>query len=169
MKRGAKQKSMTLTAYAERRGVSQPTVSRAVQSGRLSASVVRGPNGDPIIVDPELADQEWEANTDPTKVRGESGESDEDLIDATTRLKVAQPDPAEHKLARELKALTPTADVQREMEAAFAAVRTALMALPSQIKLDLPHLTLDDMAKIDSRLREALEGLAAQGSTTAAA
>jgi hypothetical protein len=57
---------MTLTAYAKRRGVSAMTVSRAVKKGRLRASVVRDENGDPKIGDPDLADREWESNTDYT-------------------------------------------------------------------------------------------------------
>lgn len=54
---------MTLTAYAARRGVSPKAVSKAVASGRLSVSVTRDEHGAPKIADPDLADQEWEANT----------------------------------------------------------------------------------------------------------
>ena len=50
MKPPRKKKPLTLTAYAEHRGVSQPTVTRAVQTGRLKESVARGANGDPVIV-----------------------------------------------------------------------------------------------------------------------
>jgi hypothetical protein len=42
-------------------------VSRAVQSGRLKASVIRDVMGQPKIADPDLADREWEAGTDLTK------------------------------------------------------------------------------------------------------
>jgi phage terminase Nu1 subunit (DNA packaging protein) len=42
------------------------SVSAAIASGRLVKSVVRvGPNNVPKISDPDLADREWEANTDP--------------------------------------------------------------------------------------------------------
>lgn len=44
------------------------SVSTAIASGRLSKSVVRvGPHNVPKICDPDLADQEWEANTDPVR------------------------------------------------------------------------------------------------------
>lgn len=56
---------LSLTAYAKRRGVSPVAVSKAVAAGRLSASVVRDARGAPKIADPELADQEWTANTRP--------------------------------------------------------------------------------------------------------
>jgi hypothetical protein len=55
---------LSLRAYAKRRGCAVESVSKAVKTGRLSASVVRGPRG-PAIADPELADREWEANTRP--------------------------------------------------------------------------------------------------------
>jgi hypothetical protein len=54
-----------LTAYAARRRVSPKAVSKAVATGRLSASVVRDEHGQPKIADPDLADREWEANTRP--------------------------------------------------------------------------------------------------------
>lgn len=54
---------LTLTAYAARRGVSTVAVSKAVRTGRLSASVVRDERGQPKIADPELADREWTSNT----------------------------------------------------------------------------------------------------------
>lgn len=56
---------LSLTAYARRRGVSAVAVSKAVASGRLSASVVRDERGAPKIGDVELADREWTANTRP--------------------------------------------------------------------------------------------------------
>lgn len=55
--------ALTLTAYAKRRGVSTVAVSKAVASGRLNESVVRDDKGVPRVVDPDLADREWEANT----------------------------------------------------------------------------------------------------------
>lgn len=54
---------MTLTAYAQRRGVSAKAVSKAVASGRLIGSVVRDARGAPKIGNAELADLEWTANT----------------------------------------------------------------------------------------------------------
>lgn len=62
---------LTLTAYAARRGCSVKSVSRAAAAGRLVASVGRDVRGRAVsILDPELADREWDANTqrrsDPT-------------------------------------------------------------------------------------------------------
>lgn len=54
---------MTLTEFAARRGVGKVAVSKAVAIGRLSASVGRDKFGRPFIADPDLADEEWVANT----------------------------------------------------------------------------------------------------------
>lgn len=55
--------ALTLTAYAARRGCSVKSVSRAIATGRLVASVGRTDRGIPTIADPELADREWEERT----------------------------------------------------------------------------------------------------------
>lgn len=54
--------SMSYRAYARHRGVSPEAVSKAVKAGRITV------NADGRI-DPEVADRQWEANTDPVKVR----------------------------------------------------------------------------------------------------
>ena len=54
---------MSLRAYARRRGTSATSVLRAIRSGRLKASLVYI-NNTPQIGNPDLADQEWDRNTD---------------------------------------------------------------------------------------------------------
>ncbi|MCP3916155.1 MAG: hypothetical protein GY711_11415 [bacterium] len=56
---------LTMRQYAERRGVSPSSVSRAVRQGRLSLAVVGTGRGRRI--DPELADREWQENTNHAK------------------------------------------------------------------------------------------------------
>lgn len=60
--------SVTLTAYAKSKGVSVEAVSKAVRVGRLSKSVVFDAKSRPRVI-PELADQEWVANTDSAQQR----------------------------------------------------------------------------------------------------
>lgn len=60
--------SITLTAYAKTKGVSVEAVSKAVRVGRLSKSVVFDANNKPRLM-PDLADQEWAANTDKAQQR----------------------------------------------------------------------------------------------------
>jgi hypothetical protein len=57
---------MGLRAYARQRGCSPSAVSRAIAEGRTKKAVVRDAKGHPKI-DPEVADLEWRANTDPAK------------------------------------------------------------------------------------------------------
>lgn len=54
---------ISLREYAKRRGVSAMAVSVAVKTGRLKDSVTRNEHGQPKISDPDLADREWDANT----------------------------------------------------------------------------------------------------------
>ncbi|MEM7308892.1 MAG: hypothetical protein AAF682_19575 [Planctomycetota bacterium] len=75
-KRKAKGKPerLGLRAYARHRGVSLPAVQKAISTGRLSDSITRGgpskgyPNGR-VFIDPEVADREWDENTDPAQQR----------------------------------------------------------------------------------------------------
>lgn len=62
------QESVSLTEYSRRRGVSHEAVRKAVKVGRLSKSVVFGPTGKARLI-PDLADQEWVANTDSAQQR----------------------------------------------------------------------------------------------------
>lgn len=54
---------ITLSDYAKLRGVTPKAVSKAVAAGRLVASVGRSDRGQPVILDPAVADREWEVNT----------------------------------------------------------------------------------------------------------
>jgi hypothetical protein len=57
---------LSFAEYAKQRGCSRNAVSKAVKAGRLRDAVQRV-DGVPRIIDVELADREWAANTDPTR------------------------------------------------------------------------------------------------------
>ena len=61
---------MSYRAYAKHRGVSPEAVSKAVKTGRITV------NADGHI-DPETADSQWDANTDPVKVRKQPASKEE--------------------------------------------------------------------------------------------
>jgi hypothetical protein len=65
---------MGIREYARHKGVSAPTVLRAIDAGRLKASIVRvrknGRDDVPQIADVALADREWEAATDLSTAPG---------------------------------------------------------------------------------------------------
>lgn len=58
---------MTPAAYAAHRGVSDRAVRKAIESGRLIKSATR--KGGRWLIDPEIADLEWDRNTALQKVR----------------------------------------------------------------------------------------------------
>ena len=73
----------SLRAFAKVAGISQPALTKAVRSGRLSRSIGRDSKGRPFIVDRAGALQELAANATRPSVNGTSGGS---LAEAQRRL-----------------------------------------------------------------------------------
>lgn len=144
------------------------SVSTAVKVGRLKASVVRDVFGQPKIGDPDLADREWDSNTDSQRRINAAGGIDptalpqfpEDGMTSTERLKSAQADLAELKYKEAAGELVPVEDVDRRLVAVFSQCKTRLLAIPSRTRQALPHLSAADVTTIRDLIREALEELA---------
>lgn len=179
--------SMSLRAYSRHRGTSVEAVRRAIKSQRLQASLVIGPAGKAQIADADLADQEWDANTDLTKAPGyvkaraaerESGRvtpsqavtepsvtpeaPGDSLSAAAAREKFWKAKTAELDYREHAGQLVDKAQANAWIVDAFALVRSALLAVPSKAKAALPHLTHADVLVLDGLVRQALEGLAAR-------
>lgn len=161
-------------AYAARRGVSHMAVQRAIKAGRLKDCLNDGGQ----IVDPDLADREWERKTDlsraPIPVRqraagvalgpaADDGEAVPDMADASAREKHWRAKLAELKFRESASELVPAAGVKAELEGVFRSCRTKLLGIPSRARQLLPGLSLGDVAKIEALVREALEELASGG------
>jgi hypothetical protein len=160
---------MTQREYGKRRGVSQAAVSKAISKGRLKESVRNG-----RIIDPDLADREWNRNSDWT----DAPQRAPDLVAESTP--VAEPAPtrdvsigeasaaekhwkaklAELKFKQEAGELIPARDVEREWIDVLTRVKTKLLGIPSRAKQGLPHLSVPDVAAIEALVREALEEIA---------
>lgn len=159
---------ISLAEFGRRHGVSAMAVSKAVRTGRLKASVVRTPNG-PKIADPEKAAREWRLNTDPLRGRASVGAAEsprrssqrrrETVEEATARLRSAQADKEEAKLAALLKRTWRAEDLRRLVADKIHAAKTKLLALPTRAKQQLPHLTTSDVDVLDAIVREALDEL----------
>lgn len=171
---------MSQREYAKRRGVSQAAVSRAIRSGRLVRSVT--PSGG--IADAELADREWDANTDlteaPAYVRERAAARAATAVPAPSEPVPVEPQPggtlSENNAAKAYwqarmakldyleaaKELVPAADVDAKLRAVFHVSRTKLLTLPSRAKT-LLGLTPQQVARLDDLTRELLEDLAAEG------
>lgn len=129
---------LTLTAYAKLRGVSVKSVSIAVRDRRLVASVGRDEQNRPTIVDPELADREWEANTR----RAAAPRAAPDLALAARLAAAAAARPAPEPTAqpqiidlRDPRGLVPAFNVSRDLRAAAAARREAAAADLAELEL----------------------------------
>jgi phage terminase Nu1 subunit (DNA packaging protein) len=173
---------MTLTEYAKRRGKSLQAISKAVKVGRLSRSVGRTAEGHPFITDPELADQEMDANTrqsvsDPIapEVRAAviglpAGTPPYQVSQAVraaaaARREQALADSAELDLEAKRMGLTDAAEVREEVLARYSMVKTKLLAVPSQVAQRMPHLAKEIEPVIDELIREALEELSSGGAS----
>lgn len=180
---------LTLTAYAARRGVSPKAVSKAVATGRLSASVTRDQHGAPKIADPDLADREWAANT---RARVEYAAPPPEPAEREPRSRAAAPaapspelaayyahrstreaeaarrerlqaDLAELTLSERRGEMIPIEQARRDVMARFTAVKTKLLGVPRRIAQRFPHLAAEVVPALDEVLREALEELASGG------
>ena len=180
---------ISCSQYAKRRGVSRMSVSTAIASGRLSESVVRvGPHNVPKICDPDLADREWEANTDPVKrvaaagndpsawvagpvvevaPEGVAEQSDAggretpSVATSTERLKAAQADIAELKRDEARGVLITASSVRAEWTDLLSQARTKLLGVPSKVRHAIPTLSAVDVVTVENLIREALEDLVA--------
>ena len=176
-KRTTKPKPLSLRAYAKRKGVSPEAVSKAITSGRLKESVVRV-RDQPKIADPELADREWEANTQPRvdhqrapvpPADGPVGDVP-DYFDsrakreaAAARREFALADLAEIEVAERREELVPVEDVESRLVAVFSQCRNKLLGVPSRARQQDPGLTMPQIALFESLIREALEDLTVEG------
>lgn len=68
-------RTLGVREYAKHRGVTHAAVRKAIATGRLSRSVTKAANGWPRI-DPDVADAEWEAATDPAQQRGAAAQTE---------------------------------------------------------------------------------------------
>lgn len=180
---------LSLTAYAARRGVSPKAVSKAVAAGRLVGSVVRDDHGDPKILDPDLADREWEANTrtridrpivesrtQPTPIMQPTPRVvpvirvSTDVPDynvsralreaAAARREAAKAELAELDVAERRGELVPADEARAVLVDKFTIVKTKILGIPSRFAQRMPELASVAIPVIDELLREALEELA---------
>jgi phage terminase Nu1 subunit (DNA packaging protein) len=162
---------LSLRAYAAWRkdralqGGNLQAVQKAIQRGRLAESVILV-DGVKKIADPELADREWEANTDPLQgVIGFRPDNDAageppEIVKASTRLKQAQADQAELKYRLSAGQLMDVEDAESEWSEFCAQLRSTLLGLPNRLKQRHPDIPLEHLATLEELLRADLEDLA---------
>lgn len=179
---------MSLRGYARRRGTSAPSVLRAIRRGRLVKSLV-WVAGVAQIADPDLADQEWAANTDHSRAPGavKEGAARAGAVNrAVTQGHVTQETPkdaeppagslaassrdekfwkarqAELDYRREAGELVDVKAVAKEAFERSRIIRDALLNVPSRIAAELAAETDPGRMhmKLDAAIREALNAAA---------
>lgn len=171
---------MSMRQYAKHRGISAPSVSKAVAMGRITC--VRDSFGRAQI-DPAVADREWEENSVPyrvgnsggkdgasTVVNPESGESGDPkknpYAQATAVLKNYQARLAKLEFEEKAGKLHDVDGCSKEAFRIARAVRDAMLGIPDRLSAELAGET--DQFKIrkllEDEIRLALENLAAFGS-----
>jgi len=144
---------LTFKEYAEHKNVSPPAITYAVQSGRLKECVVENDNGMRFI-DPEIADQEWEQNTDKSKLAGglalkekykeltikkkDTNSEGFDYQYEKARLEKFKADKAELEVDRETRKLLLKDEVEDIWTDFILNSRSILLALPTRMAAQMP-------------------------------
>jgi hypothetical protein len=179
---------LSLRAYAKHRGCALSAVQRAIESGRLSASVARDGRGHPKITDAAAADAEWSATTKDNRVPlavqlqreappvrvppprlppPPGGDDDPELPGAIpdravslARREAAEAALAEIELAEKRGELIQAKDVEARFVAEHSRAKTKILGVPSRARQRDPTLTPAHLVLFEDLLREALEDLA---------
>jgi len=162
--------TLNLSEYGKRRGVTAEAVRRAIKSGRLKESVSRDEKGNPRV-DPEIADQEWAANTSDNRGWNarenakKTAETDMKVSGTLNQSRAIK----EAYLARLAKlefeersgALVSADEVKNEAFKTARVVRDSILNLPDRLAAQLAAET-DPVAVhliLSEELRKALESL----------
>lgn len=130
------------------------------------ADVVAGPEG-ALALEPESTSDEEDAPARRDLRESEPGTLS--LSQAAALEKDMKARLAELEYRRRIGELVDAREVEKRITEAFARCRTRLLALPRKAKAQLPHLSLEDVARLDTLVREALDELAKAPTTAAVA
>lgn len=181
-KRKPSSRIYSLTKAAPLLGCTKQNLSKMVKRGVLVRSITRDARGAPKIADLELARRELAAGTDRSKAPGyvkarasaagapppappgappDGLEEPLDLnLGAETARKMYwQARESELKVRTRAGELVEAKKVTDQVFGVFNRLRTRLLGLPTRAKQQLPHLSPQDVAMVDSLVREALEEL----------
>lgn len=170
-------KGVTAAEFAKMKGVSATAVKKAIDSGRLVNCLIKDPKYKKPRIDPVIAAQEWEKNTDHNKRHtgndlraqperaepfAKSPENPGGQVAPTAKQILDNYKARLAKLDYEERTgiLVNAEAVKIEWFKMVTESKTKLLALPSKAKSNLPHLTAADVAMLDELVREALEDLA---------
>lgn len=169
-----------LSEYARLRGVSSQAVKYAIETGRLKNSVRQKANGKWEVM-PDIANVEWDANTDSTKQHNlknkaprpapfirpgfkppesDAPQSGISFVEAKAQREYYLAELARLEYEEKSEKLVDAEAAQQAWFKIITETKTKLMALPTKARANLPHLSLADVAILERLVRESLEELA---------
>lgn len=165
---------ITVAEFAKIKGVSPTAVHKAIAAGRLVNCLIYDPKYKKPRINPVVAAQEWERNTDhnkrhvgadvrPAAPAAEPFEKSPGGPVAPTAKQIIENYKARLlKLEHDEKAglLVNAQDVKAGWYKLVTETKTKLLSMPAKAKAALPHLKATDVAVLDRLIREALEDLA---------
>lgn len=145
-----------MTEYAAARGVTPTAVAAAIKSGRLVKAIVQ--DGKRIKIDPEIADEEWRANT-----RSGKGPAPQPIASGAA-IPIDAADYSASRAKREAYLaelarleyeeaegqLVPAEEVRKQAFSAARQIRDAMMNLPDRVSAELA--AIDDQFEVHKRL-----------------
>lgn len=167
-------RGITVAEFAKIKNVSPTAVHKAIAAGRLVNCLIIDPKYKKPRIDPVIAAQEWERNTDhgkrhsgadirSTPERPEPHSKNPDGPVSPTAKQVIDSYKARLlKLEYDKKAgaLVDAAAVESEWFKIITEAKTKFLGLPAKTKAALPKLTPADIAVLDRLVREILTDLA---------
>jgi phage terminase Nu1 subunit (DNA packaging protein) len=141
--------ALTQSAFAEHVGISRQRVSRFVREGAIPT------NADGKIPHPAGLHAFIEHLTETAAGRGGGGAQAE-LAKERAALARVQREALELKTRAHRDDYVLLADVEKKWNQSCTYVRNRLLAIPSHLPTDLPHLTRHELSVIDRYIRDAL-------------
>jgi phage terminase Nu1 subunit (DNA packaging protein) len=176
---------MTVAQYANlRRSRGLPgsvvAVNKHIRSGKLTSTKN---SAGVTVVDPVVADREWDTNVDKTRKRGNGLKNDFDadrgdgidldlafadsantdvddedmtFAQASTIQKKYQAKLAKIEYEETIGKLIPVAEIQTEWSKIILSLKTKILSVPTSVRQQDPSLTLDQILLIEKNIRDAL-------------
>jgi len=149
---------LSFRAFALLVGCDESAVRKGARTGRLTRSLGRDAKGRPHIADVGLARREWTQNaTRPARRRGGPLAS---LAEAQRQQHVERTRGLKLKNDLAAERVLDAGEVEAQWAKLVVQTRNTMLGVSTKLKGRRPNLDREDLAAVDSLIREALEELA---------
>lgn len=171
---------LTVPKYANHRGKDPSAVRYAIREGKLSKSIVR--DGSRILIDPAIADKEWQTRLDPSDMpetpipRAKSSPAEKKkkktewdpadpydtsmlvpVLVSRMRREAHEAELMRIKVDKEMGKLIPADEIEKQWVKLATTTKTKVLGIPSKARQRIPELTDSQYAVLEQITREALE------------